>query len=77
MAQATAAIVADRIVEFCLKQGDLVTSLKLQRLLYYVQAWYLAIYEQPLFQEPLYADPNGPIQPDVFNHFAPFGDGPV
>ncbi len=50
MRDITAAIVADRIINFCHNHGDLITNLKLQRLLYYAQAWYLALHEKKLFQ---------------------------
>ena len=38
-------------------QGDLMTNLRLQKLLYFAQGWYLARYGKPLFQEEIEAWP--------------------
>jgi uncharacterized phage-associated protein len=73
----TAAIVADAIIEFCNEHGDVVTNLRLQKLLYYTQAWFLALHGKPLFADPIEARDNGPVQPDVFSRFSVFGTGPI
>ncbi len=69
----TANIVADLVIEFCSEHGDIVTNLKLQRLLYYAQAWHLALYDTALFRERFEAWRNGPIQPDVYVRFSSIG----
>ena len=38
-----------------LEAGDLMSNMKLQKLVYYAQGFYLAIKEKPLFPEPLVA----------------------
>jgi uncharacterized phage-associated protein len=53
--------------------GDLTTHLKVQKMLYYGQAWALALLEQPLFDEEIEAWAHGPVVPEVFHHFKPFG----
>ena len=74
----TAAIVADAIIEFCLDHGDLVTNLRLQRLLYFAQAWFLALNNgSKLFPEDIEAHENGPVIPSVFALFSVFGTGPA
>ncbi|HEY2839781.1 MAG TPA: type II toxin-antitoxin system antitoxin SocA domain-containing protein [Pirellulales bacterium] len=70
-------IVAERIIDLCNRYGDVVTNLRLQKLLYYAQAWYLAIYGAPLFQEEFEAWPNGPMQPLVFGKYRHFGSRPI
>jgi uncharacterized phage-associated protein len=42
-------------------------SYKLQKLLYYTQAWHLAWYDEPLFNNPIEAWSNGPVVRDVYN----------
>ena len=37
------------------------TAMELQKLLYYTQAWHLAITDEPLFQEPVEAWVDGPV----------------
>ncbi|QDU52909.1 Panacea domain-containing protein [Gimesia panareensis] len=73
----TANVFAILLVQFCNKHGDLITNLKLQKLLYYSQAWYLALYDSPLFPDKIEAWPNGPVQPEVFENFSRFGHGPI
>ncbi len=43
------------------------TTLKLQKLLYYCQAWSLVWDEEPLFYEKIEAWANGPVIRDVFS----------
>ncbi len=54
--------VAEAIIERC--PGS--TSMQLQKLLYYVQAWHLAITDQPLFEERCQAWRDGPVVPEVW-----------
>jgi len=43
-----------------------VTSMKLQKLVYYSQAWSLAWDDEPLFGEDFQAWANGPVCPELF-----------
>lgn len=54
-----------------------ITPLKLQKLLYYAQAWWLAIKETPLFDEEIYAWPWGPVIPHIYGEFRHFGRDPI
>lgn len=47
------------------KQGP-VTAMKLQKLVYYAQAWSLVWDEEPLFGEPIQAWANGPVVPELY-----------
>ena len=49
--------------------GDVITNLKLQKLLYYVQGFHLAIHKQKLFEEDLYAWQYGPVVPAIYHQF--------
>lgn len=42
------------------------TAMKLQKLVYYAQAWSLVWDEEPLFDEPIEAWANGPVVPALF-----------
>ena len=46
-----------------------VTNKKLQKLLYYAQAWNLVINKKPLFSEKIEAWIHGPVIPEVWKHF--------
>ncbi len=77
MAKYTADEVADAIIAFGLDHGDYVSNLRLQRLLYYMQGWYLALHGEPLFDDRIEAWMNGPVVPTVFRRFKPFGHRPL
>ena len=49
MADYSANQVADYFLTFCREHGDYLTNLKLQKLVYYAQAWHLALKKKPLF----------------------------
>lgn len=43
------------------------TTMKLQKLCYYSQAWHLVWEDRPLFHEPIQAWANGPVVRELFN----------
>ena len=58
--------------------GDLITNLKLQKLLYYVQGLHLAIHNgEPLFEEEIEAWAYGPVIPAVYHHFKEYGSAGI
>ena len=46
-----------------------ISTLKLQKLTYYCQAWTLAWTGKPLFKEDFEAWSNGPVNPQLFKYF--------
>jgi len=48
------------------KQGPM-TTMKLQKLVYYSQAWALVWDEKPLFPEQIQAWASGPVVPELYN----------
>jgi uncharacterized phage-associated protein len=65
---ATAAAVSRHLVHLASAdpEGEGMTPLRLHKLLYYCQGWYLAWYGHPLFAERIEAWRYGPVVPDVF-----------
>lgn len=66
---------AKQIADWILSQvnveaGDNMSPLKLQKLLYYCQAWHLAIYDKPLFNEDIEAWAHGPVVPSQYRRFS-------
>jgi uncharacterized phage-associated protein len=45
---------------------DLITNLKMQKLVYYSQGFYLAMYNSPLFNSPIEAWEHGPVCPELY-----------
>lgn len=52
------------------EKGDTISPLKLQKLLYYCQAWHLAIFDEELFEEEIQAWAHGPVIPSQYNRFS-------
>lgn len=53
----------------CEGDSDNISHLKLQKLLYYCQAWHLTAFGQPLFEDEIQAWAHGPAIPSVFSRF--------
>lgn len=46
-----------------------ISNLKLQKLLYYMQGFHLAVFEEPLFNDEIEAWMYGPVVPEIYKHF--------
>ena len=65
------------VVDFCrycqkkaeMQSGDLVTNLRLQKLLYFAQGWYLARYGKPLFEDDMLCWKYGPVVRTVYDKY--------
>lgn len=49
--------------------GDPMTHLKLQKLAYYAQAWYLALLDEPLVEGSFEAWVHGPVSRELYDRF--------
>ena len=54
------------VAEYILSKTGRITTWKLQKLVYYAQAWHLVWDEEPLFPEDIQAWANGPVCPDLY-----------
>ena len=57
----------DDIAKYVLEKSGEITTMKLQKLVYYAQAWSLVREEEPLFNEAIQAWANGPVVPDLYD----------
>ena len=57
--------------------GELISHLKLQKLLYYAQGFHLAIFDMPLFEEHIVAWQHGPVVPKVWDAYRDYGSNPI
>lgn len=57
--------------------GGEMTSMKLQKLLYFAQGWHLAVEDRPLFDEQIEAWQWGPVVPTVWREFKDLGSRPI
>ena len=71
----------DHIANFFLstsrERGEILTNLKLQKLLYYAQAWYLAINDTSLFEEDFQAWIHGPVLLSQYHRFSSYEWRPI
>jgi len=57
--------------------GDLISNLKMQKLLYYAQAWHLVNFDEVLFHEAIRPWKLGPVVREVYNEFKKFESSPI
>ena len=61
--------VANYICCYLIEAGAPPSLLKLHKLLYYVQAWNLALYDKPLFNEKFQSWVHGPVSRVIYDRF--------
>lgn len=54
--------------------GDIISNLKLQKLVYYAQGFSLALLDKPLFSEKIEAWMHGPVIPVLYRHYRRCGN---
>jgi uncharacterized phage-associated protein len=69
---------AHKVAKFIIQKSETpISNLKLQKLLYYAQGWYLGIYDDPIFGEQIQAWIHGPVVPAVFQTYRQFKWTPI
>lgn len=74
---AAPALVADYLLAESRERGEVLTNLKLQKLLFYAQAWHLALQGEPLFDEDFQAWVHGPVLPSQYRRFSNYEWRPI
>ena len=77
MALTTAPEIADYFIYVANETGSYLSNLKLQKMLYYAQAWHLALYGIPLFDDDFEAWIHGPVIPSLYAQYQQFGWQPI
>lgn len=70
-------VIAKWLVKMAAEAGDGLTNLKLQKLLYYAQAWYIVLYGKKLFDQDFEAWVHGPAIRPVYGYFKDFSYSPI
>lgn len=70
---------ADQAAEYflwlaCQEESDLISNLKLQKLLYYAQGYCLARLGRPLFDAQIVAWDHGPVVQDIYHEYKRYGN---
>lgn len=78
MAASTANGVADYLLWFAKQHGDLLTPLKLQKLMFYADAWYMVLNAgEELIPEPFEAWVHGPVHRSTYRRFSEYRWNPI
>jgi len=71
--EASSIEVAHRIIAECnAEAGEIISNLKLQKMLYYMQGFFIAVFDKKLFDEPIVAWQYGPVVERAYTHFSKF-----
>lgn len=74
---------ATQIARYLIKRAakeserEFLTPLRLQKLLYYVQGWSLALRGNPIFNDPIEAWVHGPVVSSVYDEYKCYEDKPI
>lgn len=67
--------VANYVIDYCNANQQYISNLKLQKILYFIQAEFLVAKEEPCFKEPIEAWDFGPVVPEVYYQYKVYGGG--
>ena len=69
--------VAKYVIERCNKMGYPISNLKLQKILYFIQAEFLVAFDEQCFQEDIEAWNFGPVVPEVYREYKIYGSASI
>ena len=65
------------VVHYSNQQSYEISNLRLQKILYFIQAYFLKIKGEPCFKEPIEAWDFGPVVPKAYHRYKYFGAGGI
>ena len=69
--------IAKYVVTFCFKRGNPISNLQLQKILYYIQGYSLALRDEEAFDEEIVAWQYGPVIKAVYDFFSIYAAMPI
>ena len=69
--------IANKLLVMSSEAGELMTNLKLQKMLYYQQGFHLAYFNTPLFEDEIEAWMYGPVVPSVYDNYSSYGSNGI
>ncbi len=75
-------VTAKNVAEYFLalsspEEGDIISNLKIQKLVYYAQGYHLALYDRPFFGDKIVAWEHGPVVESLYHDYKKFGSGAI
>lgn len=67
----------EAVTQYILNKNDEITPLSLQKQLYFIQGFYLALYKELLFNVNCEAWLHGPVYPEVYHKYKEYGYNPI
>ena len=82
MATKKSLINASNVAEYFLsltepEAGDIMSNLKLQKLVYYAQGYHLALFNKEFFSDEIEAWEHGPVVPQLYHCYKQYGSGAI
>ncbi|MDU1574856.1 MAG: DUF4065 domain-containing protein [Pantoea sp.] len=77
MSRASINSVANYLLCFAQEHGDVMTPLKLQKMVFYADAWFLALYDEELVEDQFEAWVHGPVSRSLYARFADYKWRPI
>lgn len=65
------------VIRYFLRKMTEVTPLALQKMLYYAQSFYFALFDEELFPDACQAWQHGPVYPEVYHKYKIYGYNPI
>lgn len=69
--------VSSYIINYCTKRDYLMSNLKLQKILYFSQAYFLLSKHEPCFDDTIEAWDIGPVIPAAYKEYKKYGSGNI
>lgn len=69
--------IAKYIIEYSSERSKPISNLRLQKILYFIQAEFLVTKNEPCFNEDIYAWDYGPVVPCVYNEYKVYGSASI
>lgn len=69
--------VSKYVIRYSNEKNYGITNLRLQKILYFIQAYFLKIKDEPCFKEDMEAWDFGPVVPCVYQKYKKFGAGQI
>ena len=69
--------IARYVINYCNQKGYLISNLRVQKLLYFIQAYYVTEYNKPCFYNTIEAYDFGPVINDVYNEYKCHGNSHI
>jgi uncharacterized phage-associated protein len=77
MGEKTLDNISDYIIHRCLKQGKYINNVRLQKLIFAIQEWFMEKYSESLFEDKIELWALGPIFRMQYERFLKFGTNPI